>query len=283
MNSSSSSLKRLFHYLSVIALVAAAVGPFLWLAMTALKGPEENIFAYPPQWLPQSPTLAHFKEVLEKIPFLSYLLNSLGAALVTIILNLVISVLGAYPLARFRFPGRKLIFYLVLATMMIPFQVLMIPLYLKALAYGLTESNGPLATWIGLSLPFAVSGFGIFFVRQAFLTLPNDLDEAAALDGASPWQCLWFVLIPLIKPTLATLAIFTLMASWGEFLWPSILLSNEMSFTLPVGLVQLQGQFSANWRLIAAGTLMAMLPAMLFFLVMQRYFLKGSLGGAVKG
>ncbi len=137
--------------------------------------------------------------------------------------------------------------------------------------------------WIGLVMPFAVSGFGVFFVRQALVSLPKELEESAVMDGCNSVDVLFKVLLPLIYPTLATLAVFTFMASWGEFLWPSIVLSESQHFTLPVGLVQLQGTFSANWKYIAAGTVMAMLPVMAFFLILQRYFVSGTTAGSVKG
>ncbi len=177
---------------------------------------------------------------------------------------------------------------------MIPFQVIMIPLYLMMLKIGLSDYTSlaelfnlpglpPLNVWLGLAIPFAVSGFGIFFMRQALVGLPRDLEESAILDGCNSFQVLWRVLVPLVRPNLATLAIFTFMASWGEFLWPGILLSEEHHFTLPVGLVYLQGAFSANWRLVAAGTILSMVPILGFFVVLQRYFVTGSLSGSVKG
>lgn len=271
------------HYALLALLAAAALGPFLWLLSTALKGSEENIFASPPQLLPQSPTLGNLTEVWTKVPMGTYMVNSVVVAVITVGLNLVFSTLAAYPLARMKFKGQKWITVLILATMMIPFQVLMIPLYLLLLQLGLTGASGLVPAYIGLAIPFAISGFGIFFIRQALITIPRDLEESAQLDGCTPLQTLWYVMVPLIRPSLATLAIFTFMASWGEFLWPSIILNEPEHFTLPVGLVQLQGQFSSNWRLIAAGTLVSMGPILLIFLTLQRFFLRGNLQGAVKG
>jgi putative chitobiose transport system permease protein len=209
--------------------------------------------------------------------------NSIVVTLLTIFFNITLSVLAAYPLARMQFKGQGTIFFSILATMMIPFQVLMIPLYLICLRLNLTDSAGIVNGWLGLVLPFAVSGFGIFFVRQALVTLPKELEESAVLDGCNSLQILWFVLLPLIRPTLATLAVFAFMATWGEFLWPSIILSEPSHFTLPVGLVQLQSAFSADWKLIAAGTLLSMIPILAFFFALQRYFVTGATSGAVKG
>jgi putative chitobiose transport system permease protein len=182
-----------------------------------------------------------------------------------------------------QFKGKRWWLLGVLATMMIPFQVIMIPLYLLLLQLHLTGTDGLIQSWFGRALPLAISGFGIFFVRQALLSIPRALEESAILDGCDSWQVLWHVMVPLIRPTLATLAVFTFMASWGEFLWASIMLSTPETFTLPVGLVQLQGIFSADWRLIAAGTVMSMIPIMVLFFSLQRYFVRGAMMGSVKG
>lgn len=276
-------MKKFAQYVILILLTIISIGPFLWLLSTAMKGTGENIFAYPPQFIPQNPTLSNFVAVWQKVPMLQFFINSTVVTLLTIFFNLSLSVLAAYPLARMRFKGRGVLFFGILATMMIPFQVLMIPLYLICLKLNLTDSAGLVNGWLGLVLPFAVSGFGIFFVRQALVTLPRELEESAVLDGCNSWQILWHVLLPLIRPTLATLAVFAFMAAWGEFLWPSIILSEPTHFTLPLGLVQLQSAFSSDWKLIAAGTLLSMIPVLLFFFALQRYFIAGALSGSVKG
>jgi putative chitobiose transport system permease protein len=276
-------MKKFAQYTVLVLLTLVAIGPFLWLLSTALKGSGENIFAYPPRFIPQQPTLNNFVAVWQKVPMLQFFINSTVVTLLTIFLNLSLSVLAAYPLARMRFRGQGVLFFGILATMMIPFQVLMIPLYLICLKLNLTDSAGLINGWLGLVLPFAVSGFGIFFVRQALVTLPRELEESAVLDGCNSWQILWHVLLPLIRPTLATLAVFGFMAAWGEFLWPSIILSEPTHFTLPLGLVQLQSAFSSDWRLIAAGTLLSMIPVLVFFFALQRYFIAGALSGSVKG
>ncbi len=281
-------LKKSLHYLLLIALVILSIGPFLWLLSTALKSGDENIFNAA-QFLPESPTLSNFTNTWKKVSMGAYMLNSIIVTLLTVSFNLIFSTLAAYPLARMQFKGQEAMFILILSTMMIPFQVIMIPLYLIVLKAGLTDNTilgegwPPINVWAGLIIPFAISGFGIFFVRQALVGLPKELEESAVLDGCNSFQVLLKVMIPLIKPTLATLAVFTFMASWGEFLWPSILLSEEKNFTLPVGLVYLQGSFSSNWRMIATGAILSMLPIMSFFLILQRYFVSGTLSGSVKG
>ncbi len=276
-------MKKAIQYVILSLLVILAILPFVWLLSTALKSPSENIFAYPPQFIPQHPTLDNFISVWHKVPMPWFFLNSLVVTLLTIFFNITLSVMAAYPLARMRFKGQNAIFFSILATMMIPFQVLMIPLYLICLKLSLTDGAGLINGWLGLVLPFAVSGFGIFFVRQALVTLPKELEESAVLDGCNSLQILWHVLLPLIRPTLAALAVFAFMATWGEFLWPSIILSEPSHFTLPLGLVQLQSAFSADWKLIAAGTLLSMLPILVFFFALQKHFVSGATSGAVKG
>lgn len=276
-------LKKFIVYAALILLSLLSIGPFLWLTSTALKSGGENIFAYPPQFLPEHATFENFQTVFQKVPFWNYFINSVVITVATIGLNLACSTLAGYPLARLNLAGKNIVFILILLTMMIPFQVMMVPLYFICLRLHLVDSSGDIPALLGLILPFAVSGFGIFMMRDAFAKLPLELEQAAKLDGCSHWQTLWHVFVPLLRPYLATLAIFTLISTWGEFLWPSIVLTKQSLFPLPLGLVYLQSAFSANWRLIAAGTILSVLPVVLVFLLLQRYFISGSLGSAVKG
>ncbi len=268
--------KKLLIYLILIILALVAIGPFLWLVSTALKSQNENIFQYPPQFIPQNITFSNFTGVWNSIPFVTYIINSFIVVGFTVLFNLALSSLAAYPLARMNFKGKTLIFYGVLATIMVPFQVIMVPVYLMALRLNLADS------YAGLILPFAVNAFGIFLMRQAFLAIPKELEEAAVIDGCGVFG-IWFrILLPLAKPALATLAVFTFAGAWSEFLWPSILLSKQEMYTLPVGLNHLQGVFSANWRYIAAGAVISMIPILLFFLFLQKYFINDTMQGALK-
>lgn len=272
-----------FIHLTLIIVSLLSVSPFLWLLSTALKGSEENIFSYPPVFFPQSPTLENFKGVWNQIPFMLYFLNSMVVAGFTVVLNLILSALAAYPLARMDFKGKKNVFYATLATIMIPFQAIMLPVYLIVLKLHMVDSVNSVMGYLGLILPFAVNAFGIFLMRQAFLAIPKEMEEAAFVDGCSVFQIWLKILLPMVKPTLAVLAIFTFIGSWGEFLWPSIVLTNKALYTLPVGVNDLQGMFSANWRYIAAGSIIATIPIIVFFIAMQRYFISGENDGAVKG
>lgn len=269
-------------YLILIFLAIISIGPFIWLFSTALKSGGENIFQYPPQFIPEFPTLKNFIGVWKQVPFLNYIINSFIVAFFIVILNLILSSLAAYPLARMNFKGKNFIFLAVLATLMIPFQVIMIPVYLMVLRLNLVDSVSDLAGYAGLILPFAVNAFGIFLMRQAFLAIPKELEEAAIIDGCSIFDIWLKIFLPLSKPALATLAIFTFAGAWSEFLWPSIVLSNQEMYTLPVGLNHLQGVFSANWRYIAAGAIISMIPILVFFLFLQKYFISGTMQGAVK-
>ncbi len=272
-----------FIHATLIIVSLLSIFPFLWLLSTALKGNSENIFQYPPVFFPQEATFANFKGVWNQIPFMLYFLNSMVVAGFTVLLNLILSALAAYPLARMEFRGKKTIFYATLATIMIPFQAIMLPVYLIVLKLHMVDSVNSVMGYLGLILPFAVNAFGIFLMRQAFLAIPKEMEEAAFVDGCCVFQIWWKILLPMVKPTLAVLAIFTFIGSWGEFLWPSIVLTKKALYTLPVGVNDLQGMFSANWRFIAAGSIIATIPILVFFIAMQRYFISGENDGAVKG
>ena len=267
----------------LILMSILSLFPFIWLISTALKGNDENIFQYPPIFIPQHFTLENFSGVWNKIPFLLYFLNSFIVAGFTVILNLIFSSLAAYPLARMNFKGKNFIFGLILATIMIPFQAIMLPIYLIVLKLHLVDSYGIVMGYLGLILPFAVNAFGIFLMRQAFLAIPKEMEEAAFIDGCSVFNIWRKILLPMTAPTLAVLAIFTFIGSWGEFLWPSIVLTNKNLYTLPVGVNDLQGMFSANWRYISAGSIISIIPIIIFFITMQKYFVSGQNEGAIKG
>lgn len=276
-------MKKILTHLILIFVCILSLFPFLWLLSTALKGSGENIFAYPPVFIPKDFTINNFKGVMEQIPLLIYIWNSFVVAFFTVILNLIFSSLAAYPLARMEYKGKKIMFFAVLATIMVPFQAIMLPVYLIVLRLNLVDSVGNFAGYLGLILPFAVNAFGIFLMRQAFMQIPRELEESAFVDGCNVFGVWWKILLPMVKPTLAVLAIFTFIGSWGEFLWPSIVLTRESLYTLPVGVNNLQGVFSANWRYIAAGSIISIIPIVIFFVSMQKYFVSGQNEGAVKG
>ena len=276
-------LRKFLSHTFLITISFLSLFPFLWLLSTALKGADENIFQYPPQLLPHHITFDNFIGAWKQIPFLTYFFNSFIVAGFTVVLNLILSSLAAYPLARMDFKGKNFLFCLVLATIMIPFQAIMLPVYLIILKLHFVDTYGYVTGYLGMILPFAVNAFGIFLMRQAFLAVPKEMEEAAFIDGCSVFNIWLKILLPMTAPTLAVLAIFTFIGSWGEFLWPSIVLTNKALYTLPVGVNDLQGMFSANWRYIAAGSIISIIPIIIFFAFMQKYIVSGKNEGAIKG
>lgn len=277
------NLSNIFIHVVLIVTSLLSIFPFIWLVSTSLKGVNEDIFAYPPIFIPQDFTWLNYIEVWQRVNFMGYFWNSIIVAVLTVILNLVLSSLAAYPLARMCFKGKRVVFFSILATIMIPFQAIMLPVYIITLKLHLIDSVNAVMGYLGLVMPFAVSAFGIFLMRQAFLKIPRELEEAAIIDGCNVFQMFIKVVLPMVKPTLAVLAVFTFIGSWGEFLWPSIMLTKDAMYTLPVGINNLQGMFSANWRFIAAGSILSTIPIIVFFLAMQRYFISGENDGAIKG
>jgi putative chitobiose transport system permease protein len=265
----------MYGLLSAIALVT--LFPLLWLVGTAFKSPTENIFQSPPQLIPAQPTFENFVTVWQTNPFGQYLLNSTIVSLLTVGLNLIFCALAAYPLARLSFPGRDWIFTAVVTTIMIPFQIVMIPLYILTVQIGLRN------TYLGMIFPSLASAFGIFLLRQAFLGVPKELEEAARMDGCSELGLWWNIMLPAIRPALATLAIFVFIGAWSDFLWPLIIIQDENLYTLPLGVAKLAGTFSLDWRLVAAGSVISIAPVTILFLFLQRYIVPTDAGSGVKG
>ncbi|TAF07752.1 MAG: carbohydrate ABC transporter permease [Nostocales cyanobacterium] len=277
MNLKKSRIQILVMYgvLAVIALLT--LFPLLWLISTALKSPTESILQSPPQLWPSQPTLDNFSRVWQSLPFGQYLYNSILVSLLTVGLNLLFCALAAYPLARLSFVGRNGIFIAIVSTIMIPFQIVMIPLYILTVQLGLTNS------YLGMIFPSLASAFGIFLLRQAFIGVPKEIEEAARMDGSSELGLWWFVMLPAIRPALITLAIFVFIGAWSDFLWPLIVIQDESLYTLPLGVSKLAGTFSLDWRLVAAGSVISIAPVLLLFLFLQRFIVPTDTGSGVKG
>jgi len=269
--------KTIGIYLLLIGVAILMLFPLLWLIGTAFKSPTEDIFSFPPQLLPAQPTWQNFKTVWQTYPFGKYLFNSSLVATFSVCLNLLLCSLAAYPLARLNFKGKGVIFSLVVATIIIPFQIVMIPLYILAVNLGLRN------TYLGIILPNIVSAFGIFLLRQAFQNVPSELEEAARIDGCSELGIWWHVMIPAIRPALITLAIFAFIGSWSDFLWPLIVLDRPEYYTLPLGVANLAGAFSLDWRLVAAGSVISIAPILLVFILLQNYIIATDISSGVKG
>src|SRR6478736_5405337 len=264
-------------YVLLVFLAVITVFPFFWMLLTSLKGPLDPIYSIPPQFFPSNPSLAAYQQVLNTLPIPRFFLNSIIVAVAVGLLNVVVAAMAAYPLAKMRFLGRDAIFYALLATLIVPAQLTYIPSFVLAVNVFHYYDTLP-----ALIFPSLVSAFNIFLLRQAFRGIPQDLLDAARVDGAGEWRIWWSILLPIVRPSLAAVAIFTFVTSWNDFLWPSLMLHTKDGLTLPVGLAALQSFFQSDSRSIAAGVTITVVPILLFFIVVQRYFVRG-LAGAVKG
>lgn len=270
-------LNKGLAYLLMILVACITLGPFLWLVGTSLKSGPEMVYGYPPQILPQNPTFQNYIEVTQAFPFGRYLMNSVIVSVIIVVANMIFSSLAAYPLARMDFKGKNIIFILILSTMIVPFQLLMIPLY--ELCINLNIQN----SYIGLVIPHVVTAFGIFLMRQAFLQIPKELDESAYMDGATTLQIWWHILLPLVRPSLVTVTIFSFVGAWGDFLWPLIIVNNDSLYTLPLGVNKLNGIFVSDMKIISAGAVLSIIPMVIVFISLQKHFISGATSGAVKG
>ncbi|MCZ2201386.1 carbohydrate ABC transporter permease [Cylindrospermopsis raciborskii] len=277
MNTRKSPIQIFGVYALLLAIALLTLFPLLWLISTALKSPTENLLETPPKLLPLQPTLDNFLRVWESLPFGQYLYNSFLVAILTVALNLLFCSLAAYPLARLSFLGRNTIFIAIVSTIMIPFQIVMIPLYIITVQLGLTNS------YLGMIFPSLASAFGIFLLRQAFMGVPKEIEEAARIDGSSELGLWWFIMLPAIKPALITLAIFVFIGAWSDFLWPLIVIQDESLYTLPLGVAKLAGTFSLDWRLVAAGSIISVAPVLLLFLFLQKFIVPTDTGSGIKG
>lgn len=266
---------RFWIYLVLIVSSFLMVIPFYWSVGTSLKL-EQFVFAAPPQWWPNPLTLQSYVSVFTKIHFYHYFLNSAFVAVVTTLGHVFFDTLAAYAFAKLTFPGRDKLFFILLLGLMVPFQVNLIPLYHIMSILGWTD------TYLALIVPNLTNIFGIFMMRQFLMTIPNDLLDAARIDGCDEFGVFRRVALPLALPGIATLVILTFMDSWNSFLWPRIVTSSESLFTLPVGLAQLQMKNTSNVAQIMAGTVLTALPMILVFLFMQRQFIEGMTAGALK-
>ncbi len=259
-------------YASAAVLVLLAVGPAAWLLLIALQpvGTEINSVLF-------TPTLKNFQGAWSEGGLALPLVNSVATTLLRAGLNVFVAALAAYPLARMSFRGRNTLFVLILATMMIPEQVIVVPMFRTVVQMGLADSL------IALVLPMSVSALGVFMCRQAFLQIPTSLEEAARIDGASSWQIFTRVILPLSVPTLATLGLFSVIAAWSDLLWPLLVLQREENYTLPVAVNQLLSVFSTNMRYAYAGSVLSLIPVLLVFVISQRWFKPQMLAGGVKG
>jgi multiple sugar transport system permease protein len=258
------------RFLTLCLLALLFLAPVYWMISTSLK-PEADAIATPVQWIPAHPTLNNYAEVLQSPDgsILRWTGNSLLVASVFTVLHLLLCVLTAYPLARMKFPGRNTWFWFILSSLMIPGIVTLVPTYLMMIQFGWINSYHALI-WPGIS-----GVFGVFLLRQFFVGIPLELEEAARLDGAGSWQVLWRVILPLSVPALVTLGVFAFMGSWNNFLWPSFTVTDPDKMTLPVGITTFSQRYVTDYGKLMASTALAALPVLVAYLIAQRYLVAG--------
>ena len=261
-------------HLVLIPATVVLIFPFAWLLITSVETPAESLH-FPPVLLPHVLRFANYSDALASAPFGRFFLNSAVVAVITVASNLVLCSLAGYAFARFRFLGRTVLFIVIMATLMVPFQVTMIPQFIITKWLGVHVLAAVGIDHIGaLILPNAATAFGIFFLRQFFRTLPLEYEESARVDGASRLKVLWRIVLPLATPALATLAALTFLDSWNNFLWPLIVITSTNQMTIPLGLSTFQGAHSTEWTLVMAANVMTLVPMLVIFFAAQRYFIR---------
>lgn len=272
-----SPLRRTFVFLLLCLGATLFSIPFLWTVTTALKS-NEQIFAIPPQWLPHPPQWGNFRRAWTELPFPTFVFNTVFITVIATLGQVVTASLVAYGFARFKFTGRNALFLIMLSTMMLPSQVTMIPVFMLWRELRLIDTFAPLIA----PAFFGGGAFTIFLLRQFFLTLPRELDEAAMLDGANPLVIWWRILLPLSKPALVTVVLFSFIAHWDDFMGPLIYLNSTEKYTVSIGLALFQDLYGRQLELVMAAALIHILPTIILFLVAQRYFVKGIVTTGIK-
>lgn len=260
--------KSLLKHIVIYALAFITLAPFVWMILTSLKDMSE-IFVYPPQWLPDKWRFDNYKKAFEAAPFGRYYFNSIFVAVTVTVGQLITCSMAAFAFARLQFKGRNILFYLFLGTMMIPYNVTMIPSFLVLYWLGWID------TYYALIVPGLASAFGTFLLRQFFITIPKELEEAAYIDGATKLQVLRRIIVPLAKPALATLAVFTFMGVFNDFIWALIVINSEDMQTVQLGLAIFRDRYLTQWDLLMAGSVTAVLPILIVFFFAQKYFIQG--------
>lgn len=263
-------------YTALTALALFALGPFLWTLSTSLKNIDE-VFVYPPKWLPSTLKWSNYTSLWHSFPMDRWMFNSAYIVLLTVIGKLFLTATASYAFARLRWPGRDYIFYAFLTALMIPWEVTLIPGFVLMRQFGWIDSH------LALIIPSIGDVFGIFLLRQFFLSLPRELEEAARIDGAGYFTVFWRVILPLSKPALAVVAVLGFMGVWNAFLWPLIMIDSTSKFTLPIGLQLLNSQHGTDWTVLMAGDVIALIPVLIVYLAAQKHFVQGITMTGLKG
>ncbi|AKK11791.1 carbohydrate ABC transporter permease [Corynebacterium uterequi] len=277
MSTDRSVVVKILGYVGMILTLLFVGVPLLWIVLTSFKTQGE-IYTQPVQWLPDTFTFANYQQVFRDVPFGKYFANSIIITVVLCTIKIVLGVISAYALAILRFPGRDLIFMIIIATLMVPAEVTVIS------NYAIVSQMGWRDTYVGVILPLAGIAFGTFLMRNHFMSIPNELIEAARMDHCGHFQLLWKVLLPISMPTLVAFSMITIVNEWNQYLWPLLIAETSNTAPLPIGLTMLQNNEGvSNWGPVMAATIMTMLPILVLFLALQQYMIKGLISGAVKG
>ncbi|GEC93196.1 MULTISPECIES: carbohydrate ABC transporter permease [Brevibacillus] len=260
--------RKTVEWIGLLIVAFLFVFPFLWMASTAFKTMPE-VRQFPPTLLPETWEWSNFAQAWESGPFLMFTWNSILVAVGILILQFLTAVPAAYAFARYKFPGRNLLFGLVLIVLMIPGQVIFLPIYVQLSGWGLVNT-----LW-SLILPYAASAFGIFLLRQAFMQVPDEVIEAARLDNASEWKIMWTIMVPMAKPVLVTFGLFSFIYHWNDYFWPLIMTNSDEVRTLPIGISSLHMSDGGTlWNVMMAGNMILILPILVIFFVAQRHIIK---------
>jgi multiple sugar transport system permease protein len=268
--------RKTLAYLALTLMAVLALVPFVWMLSTSLKSLDE-VFLFPPKWIPSHLQFHNYTSLWRDFPMSTWIFNSLKVTLSVTIGVLITSSMAAYAFARIEFPGRNILFYMYLGALMVPGWVMLVPNFV------LMRHLGWIDTHWALIIPAIGQPFGTFLLRQFFLTIPKELEEAARVDGAGHFQIFTKVILPLAKPALATLFVFQFLAIWNEFLWPLIVLNSPDKFTVPLGLGFLNTQHSTDWTRLMAGSMILLIPVIILFTVAQRYYVRGIALTGLKG
>jgi multiple sugar transport system permease protein len=267
MRSSRLSINRMGLYIGVTVGAAVMLFPFLWTLVTSIT--PEGSLSGGPTLLVKNPTLNAYRALMDAMPMWRIILNSLGIAIISTSLQLITGSMAGYGFGRLKFRGKNVVFALYLATLMVPLQVLVVPLFIEMKMLNLQD------TYMALLAPSVASAFGVFLLKQAVEGVPRELDEAATLDGAGHLRIFTLIVLPLIRPALATVAVFAFMGSWNSFLWPLVVIRSPEFMTLPLGLSTLQGQFTTQWDVVMAGSVVSIVPIAIVYLLAQRHIIAG--------
>ncbi len=272
-------IRNAITYTLLIIVGVTMIVPFLWMLSTSLKEPQA-IYTFPPKWIPDPIIFTSYLKVWKIVPFARFYLNSIFVAFCVTVGQVMTSAFAAYAFSRLRFPGRDKLFFGYLATMMIPYSVILVPVYILMVYFRWID------TYKALIIPAMFTAYGTFMLRQFFMTIPRDLEDAARIDGCSLFSIFWKIILPLSKPALATLTMFTFLANWNSFMWPLLITNTQEKATLPIGLSYFQEVYQytqPDWGLLMAGSLLVVLPVVIIFVFIQRFFVEGIKLSGIKG